>query len=202
MWWMDRTGRLDERWDEVDDLVRARHVPSPQLVGSPERVDLDLNALTSRGAELVGRLSAVRDGTALFSGSLGNVCQLADLKLRRLLDAFDEWAVGAGEGDEPGERPKPTRVDDQPRLSVDLAAEGFDTVLWATGFRADHSWLAVPVLDHKGQVRHDGGVVTAAPGLYRIGLGFLRRRKSTFIHGAEDDATDLVDHLAAYLAAG
>jgi putative flavoprotein involved in K+ transport len=196
MWWLDRTGRLDERWDEIDDLVRARRVPSPQLVGTPERRDLDLNALTAGGAELVGRLSAARDGTALFSGSLRNVCNLADLKLVRLLDAVDEWAA-----DGAGPRPTPTRVDDDPRLAIDLVGEGYDTVLWATGFRPDHSWLHVPVLDRKGDLRHHGGVVTGAPGLYRMGLTYLRRRKSSFIHGAEDDAHDLVEHLAAHLTA-
>ena len=79
-------------------------------------------------------------------------------------------------------------------------AEGFETVLWATGFRADYSWLDVPVLDRKGEIRHDGGVVPQAPGLYRIGLNFLRRRKSSFIHGAEDDASELVEHVADHLA--
>ena len=77
---------------------------------------------------------------------------------------------------------------------------GFDTVLWATGFRADYSWLDVPVLDRKGEIRHEGGVVVQSPGLYRIGLNFLRRRKSSFIHGAEDDAREIVEHLAGHLA--
>lgn len=192
MWWLDRIGRLDERYDEVDDLVRARHVPSPQLVGTPERADLDLNALTAQGATLVGRLAAVNGATASFSGSLRNVCNLADLKLKRLLDAIDAW-----EGLDAGPRPEPTRVDENPKVLLDLA--GFDTVLWATGFRADYSWLNVPVLDRKGEVRHDGGVVRDAPGLYRIGLNFLRRRKSSFIHGAEDDARELVEHLEGHL---
>jgi putative flavoprotein involved in K+ transport len=201
MWWLEQVGRLDERYDEVDDLVRARHVPSPQLVGTPERADLDLNALTARGATLVGRLGAVRDGTASFSGSLRNVCTLADLKLNRLLATIDEWAAGAGLNGGIPDRPEPTRVDEHPTTSVDLLAEGFDTVLWATGFRADYSWLELPVCDHKGEIRHDGGVVRDAPGLYRIGLNFLRRRKSSFIHGAEDDARDLVDHLVGHLTA-
>ena len=195
MWWLEKIGRLDERYDEVDDLVRARHVPSPQLVGTPDRADLDLNALTERGASLVGRLGAVNGGTASFSGSLRNVCNLADLKLKRLLNTIDEWA-GTGEGP----RPEPTRVEDHPRVLIDLEADGFETVLWATGFRADYSWLDVPVLDRKGEIRHDGGVVPQAPGLYRIGLNFLRRRKSSFIHGAEDDARELVDHLADHLS--
>ncbi len=195
MWWLGKIGRLDERYDEVDDLVRARHVPSPQLVGTPDRADLDLNALTERGASLVGRLGAVNGATASFSGSLRNVCNLADLKLKRLLNTIDEWA-----GDGAGPRPEPTRVDDQPRVLIDLEADGFETVLWATGFRADYSWLDVPVCDRKGEIRHDGGVVPQAPGLYRIGLNFLRRRKSSFIHGAEDDARELVDHLADHLS--
>ena len=195
MWWLDQIGRLDERYDEVDDLVRARHVPSPQLVGTPDRADLDLNALTARGASLVGRLGAVNGSTASFSGSLRNVCNLADLKLKRLLNTIDEQA-----GLDEGPRPEPTRVDEHPRVLIDLVADGFDTVLWATGFRADYSWLDVPVLDRKGEIRHDGGVVPHAPGLYRIGLNFLRRRKSSFIHGAEDDARELVEHLADHLS--
>jgi putative flavoprotein involved in K+ transport len=196
MWWLHEIGRLDERYDEVDDLVRARHVPSPQLVGTPERADLDLNALTARGASLVGRLAAVNGDTAAFSGALRNVCTLADLKLKRLLNTIDQWA-----GAEAGPRAEPTRVDEHPRVLIDLVAEGYETVLWATGYRADYSWLDLDVCDRKGEIRHDGGVVRQAPGLYRIGLNFLRRRKSSFIHGAEDDARELVAHLVGHLAA-
>ena len=71
-WWMDATGVLDERYDEVDDINRARNVPSPQLAGSQERSTLDLNALTGIGVKLIGRLAGIRDGTAQFSGSLRN----------------------------------------------------------------------------------------------------------------------------------
>ena len=92
LWWMDASGVWDQRYDEVDDLTRARRLPSPQLVGTPERTTLDLNALASMGVELVGRWAAVRDGRALFSGGLRNVFSLADLKMERLLDTFDEWA--------------------------------------------------------------------------------------------------------------
>ena len=67
-------------------------------------------------------------------------------------------------------------------------------VIWATGYRPDYSWLDVPVLDRKGRIRHDGGVVEA-PGLYVMGLPFMRRRKSSFIDGTGDDAADLAAHL-------
>src|SRR6202034_2478461 len=96
LWWMSASGLWDQRYDEVEDLTRARRLPSPQLAGTPERTTLDLNALTALGVELVGRWAAVRDGRALFSGGLRNVCALADLKMARLLDTFDEWADGQG----------------------------------------------------------------------------------------------------------
>ena len=134
-------------------------------------------------------------GTASVSGSLRNVCNLADLKLKRLLNTIDQQASHAA-----GPRPEPTRVDDNPRVLIDLEAEGYETVLWATGFRADYSWLDLDVCDRKGEIRHEGGVVAQSPGLYRIGLNFLRRRKSSFIHGAEDDARELVAHLVGHLA--
>jgi putative flavoprotein involved in K+ transport len=203
LWWMDASGVWDERHDQVDDLTRARRLPSPQLVGTPERTTLDLNALSGMDVELVGRLAAVRDGRALFSGGLRNVFSLADLKMERLLRTFDEWARtdGQADGTGPPERLEPTRAPATPRLSLDLRSGEIRTIVWATGFRPDYAWLDVPVVDGKGHLRHQGGVVES-PGLYALGLPVLRRRKSTFIHGIEDDAREVVDHLARYLAVG
>jgi len=201
LWWMDASGVWDQRHDEVEDLTRARRLPSPQLVGTPERATLDLNALIAMEIELVGRFATVRDGRALFSGGLRNVCSLADLKMERLLDAFDEWAVTEGldaDLDAP-DRFAPTEAPRSPRLQLDLLNGEIRAIVWATGFRPDYRWLEVPVIDTKGQLRHDGGVVDS-PGLYALGLPVLRRRKSTFIHGIEDDAREVVDHLARWLA--
>ena len=206
LWWMDASGVWDQRHDEMDDLGRARRLPSPQLVGTPERGTLDLNALTALGVELVGRIAAVRDGEALFSGGLRNLLSLADLKMERLLETFDEWARGRGAGAaaeaevDPPERFTPSQVPASARLRLDLNRGEIRTIVWATGFRPDYGWLDVPVVDAKGQLCHEGGVVAGSPGLYALGLPVLRRRKSTFIHGVEDDARDVVDHLAGYLA--
>jgi putative flavoprotein involved in K+ transport len=201
LWWMEASGVWDQRYDELEDLERARRLPSPQLVGTLGRATLDLNALASTGVELVGRLAAVRDGRALFSGGLRNVCSLADLKLGRLLDVFDEW--GRTSGEDPGvaapERLAPTEVPRSPRLSLDLGSGEIRSIVWATGFRPDYGWLDVPVVDAKGRLRHEGGVVDS-PGLYALGLPVLRRRKSTFIHGIEDDAREVIDRLADHLA--
>jgi putative flavoprotein involved in K+ transport len=193
LWWMDASGVWDQRHDQIDDLDRARKLSSPQLVGDEKRRTLDLNALSEMGVELVGRWAALRDGRALFSGGLRNLFSLADLKLVRLLDTFDAWA-----GDASGERPEPTRVPASPRLQLDLAGGEIRTVVWATGFRPQYTWLDVPVVDAKGRLRHDGGVLDA-PGLYALGLPVLRRRKSTFIHGIEDDAREVIEHLARNL---
>jgi putative flavoprotein involved in K+ transport len=199
-WWMEAAGVLDERYDEVDDIVRARRVPSMQLAGSPERAAFDLNALTDIGVELVGRLAGIRDGRAQFSGSLRNKCELADLKLGRLLDTIDEWATANGLDDTalPPHRFAPTAVPESPPLELDLTRGEIQTIVWATGYRPDYSWLDMPILDRKGLVRHDGGVVES-PGMYLIGAPFLRRRKSSFIDGARSDAQDLVGELAAFL---
>jgi len=205
LWWMDASGVWDQRYDELDDLTRARRLPSPQLVGTPERATLDLNALTAMGVELIGRWAAVRDGRALFSGGLRNMFSLADLKMRRLLDTFDDWAREQGPGDMaevgPAERFAPTGVPASTRLQIDLASGEFRAIVWATGFRPDYRWLDVPVVDAKGQLRHEGGAV-ASPGLYALGLPVLRRRKSSFICGIEDDAREVIDHLTRHLAGG
>jgi putative flavoprotein involved in K+ transport len=201
LWWMDASGVWDQRHDEVEDLTRARRLPSPQLVGTPERATLDLNALTSMGIELVGRWAAVRDGRALFSGGLRNALSLADLKMDRLLDTFDEWAAtdAASTAFAPVQRFERTRIPEPARLQLDLRSGEIRSIVWATGFRPDYGWLQVPVVDEKGQLRHDGGVVDS-PGLYALGLPVLRRRKSTFIYGIEDDAREVIDHLAGHLA--
>ncbi len=202
-WWMDAAGVLDERYDEVDDIVRARRVPSLQLAGSPERATLDLNALTGIGVKLVGRFAGIIDGKAQFSGSLLNQCALSDLKMNRLLDTIDEWAAENGLDDEVAapHRLVPTEVEDSPPLGMDLTSGAIRTIIWATGYRPDFSWLDVPVLDRKGNVRHDGGVVDS-PGMYLMGMQFLRRRKSALMDGVGNDARDLSTHLASYLDGG
>jgi putative flavoprotein involved in K+ transport len=199
-WWMDAAGVLNDRYDEIDDIVRARRVPSLQLAGSDDRRTIDLNRLTGLGVRLVGRLAGVAGGKMQFSGSLRNLCEMSDLKMNRLLQRIDEWATANGLDSEvdPPHRFEPTRVEAAPPLELNLRSGEIRTVIWATGFRPDYSWLEVPVLDRKGRVRHDGGVVEA-PGMYLMGLPFLRRRKSSLIDGAADDARDLSTHLAGYL---
>ena len=111
-----------------------------------------------------------------------------------------EWATANRLDDSvpPPHRCAPTTVPEPPLLGLDLGNGEIRTIVWATGFRPDYSWLDVDVLDAKGLIRHDGGVVDS-PGMFLIGMPFLRRRKSSFIDGARDDAQDLAAELAAFL---
>lgn len=194
-YWLHRSGIHDQRYDELDDIERGRNLPSPQLMGrrSP---DLDLNDLQNRGVQLTGKLLGCREGRLLFSGGLRNVCALADLKMARLLKQIDP--IADAEGAVQSAAPVATRLENTPPVSLDINDSSIDTVIWATGFKPDYSWLHIPVLNHKGQLRHDGGIVVC-PGLYALGLPLLRRRKSSFIFGIEDDARDIVSHLTSFL---
>ncbi len=203
LWWMEAAGVWDQRYVQVDDLARARRQPSPQLVGTPERVTLDLNALSALGVELVGRLAVVRDGRALFSGGLRNVFSLADLKMNRLLGTFDEWALTSGRDGEflAPERPAPTRAPASARLQLDLTSGEV-----SGGRLGDRLPPRLRVARRPGDSTRRASCGTTAvsstsPGLYALGLPVLRRRKSTFIYGIEDDAREVIDHLAGYLAA-
>jgi putative flavoprotein involved in K+ transport len=199
-WWMDAAGILDQRYDAIEDLNRARTLPSLQLAGYPDHRSLDLNSLTAIGVRVVGRLAALRDGKALLSGGLANQGALSDLKMNRLLDTLDEWARQSAIAEDvgPPERFEPTRIAPSPPLSLDLTTGELRTLIWATGYRPDYSWLHVPVFDRKGRIRHDGGMAES-PGLYLMGLQFMRRRKSALIDGAGDDARELAAHIARHL---
>ena len=145
-------------------------------------------ALMAVGVEMVGRLAGIRDGRAQISGSLRNKCDLADLKLGRLLDTLDEWATANGVEDSvpPPHRFAPTVVPEPPRLDVDLTDGRIRTIIWATGFRPDYSWLDVPVWDGH-QVHHTRGR-TPAPGVWFIGLPWQHTRGSALLGFVGDDA--------------
>jgi putative flavoprotein involved in K+ transport len=195
--WLEAVGQLDERYDEVEDIERARRHASVQLVGTPTRMPLDLNALSAAGVCLVGRLMLVSGAVAQCSGALASLTANADLKQARLLQRIDDFVTEHGllsEVPEP-DRPAPTRLGSVP-TEVDL--ERFTTVIWATGYRPSYPWLDRAAFDRRGRVAHDGGV-SPVPGLYVLGLPFLRRRRSNLIAGVGDDAAELLPHLREYL---
>ncbi len=197
--WLDRIGQLDERWDQVEDVQRARRHASVQVVGSNDGREVDLQTLQALGVQLIGRLMAVRGSTALCSGGLGSLVANADLKEARLLRRIDKWADEHDIADlvGPAVKPRPTVLSQVP-TELDLAS--FGTVIWATGFRPTYNWLDPKALDRRGRVDHDGGVASMQ-GLYLLGLPFLRRRRSNLLAGLGLDASELGQHLVEYLGA-
>jgi putative flavoprotein involved in K+ transport len=198
-WWLESTGRLSRTIDEVADAATARKEPSLQLRGAndPDRAgaDLDLAVLLDQGVRLTGRLEGLRDGRARFGDGLADTVRAADRQLHRFLDAVDRHVEATGLASEvlPSDRPRPFAVPAPPD-ELHLAREGITTVLLATGFRPDHSWLGLPVTGDDGTIEQYRGV-TAAPGLYVVGQRFQHRRDSGFIDGARHDAHAVVAHL-------
>ncbi|HSD25800.1 MAG TPA: NAD(P)-binding domain-containing protein [Vicinamibacteria bacterium] len=200
LWWLDAMGVFDESIEDVFDPAVSRSQPSLQLVGRPDRATLDLPALRERGVRLVGRATGVEGGRVFFADDLVAYTVAADARLARLIQRIDIFAARTGldAAVAPPEPFRPFLWPDAGPTEIDLRAEGIRSVVWATGFRRVYPWLKVPVLDARGEIRHEGGV-TPFPGLYVIGLYFLRRRKSSFIDGVGRDAMELAAHLAGHL---
>lgn len=193
--WFHLMGILDERAGDVRNLEASRNQPSMQLTGSSDHRTLDLRVLHEQGVRLVGKTLGVRESRMFFDDDLVESIAAAELKLaglRTRIDRFiDEQRMAAEVGQPDSFEPVP--LVDAPD-ALDLAGNGIRTVVWATGFRRRYPWLRVPVLDENGEIVHDGGI-TASPGLYVLGLNFLRRRSSSFLSGVGRDAAEVADHL-------
>ena len=188
-WWMHRIGMLDKTVEELPDRERALREPSGQLIGGPDPRALDLPALQTAGIRLTGRLTAIDGHRVRTASDLSATVASADRRLHRLLTAIDQY-LGT-----PGKHTYGTVcTDGVPEL--DLRAEGFRTVLWATGHRRSYPWLRIPVLDLYGEIAHDRGR-TPVPGLYVIGQRFQHRRNSNSIGGVGRDAVHVAEHLVS-----
>ncbi len=195
-WWLEQTGLLDETTAEVSDLQRARAQPSFQLVGGPDGHTLDLGTLRDMGVRIVGRTISVVGTTLCLRDDLAETTGAAQAALERLLARID--VVADVSGAPAADAARVLDLGSSP-TALDLRTEGIRTVLWATGYGRNYSWLNVPVLDEAGEVLHDGGI-TPSPGLFVLGLNFLRRRRSHFIDGVGLDAEDLARHIDCYVA--
>jgi|MudIll2142460700_1097286.scaffolds.fasta_scaffold01507_3 putative flavoprotein involved in K+ transport len=197
-WWLDVMGVLTETVHDTHDLEAARRQPSMQLVGDDSGRSLDLGTLRAAGVRLVGRMIDAGRETIELADDLAATTAAADARASRLvarIDAFAEARELAPRG--PAAAVTPIAPRSAPtRLS--LADERISTVIWATGFRRDYTWLRVPGVVAGAELVHDGGV-TPSPGLYALGLRFQRRRNSSFLDGVGDDARAVVEHLARRL---
>lgn len=192
-WWLGVLGL----WDLETPPQGAEHV-TIAVSGAGGGRTVDFRALANSGIRLVGRTTAYRDGVLHFATDLSDNIKGGDANMFALMDAADEY-VERNHLDlplEPEARemlPDPDCVTD-PLLEVDLAAAGVTSVIWATGFTTDYSWLQVDAFDEQGRPRHRRGV-SSEPGVYFLGLPWLSRRGSSFIWGVWHDARFIADQI-------
>jgi putative flavoprotein involved in K+ transport len=198
MWWMDQAGVLNDARPSDADQQRLLSQPSMQLVGHPDRRSIDLGTLHDQGVRIVGRAMSIEGTVVRLQEDLVETVQAAQLRLDRLLARLNAYA-GLNGPSEDVDAARPLTFAPSP-TTLDLRAEGIRTIVWATGFNRDYRWIKVPVLDGSGEVVQRAGI-TSAPGLYVMGLRFMRRRNSSFLDGVGADAELLADDIHGRLTA-
>ena len=201
VWWLGVLGK----WDADAPPQGAEHV-TIAVSGAFGGHTVDFRDLAARGMTLVGLTVSFEDGTMRFATDLGANIAAGDANYLSLLDEADAYVtrMGLDLPQEPEARelgPLPACVT-EPVVELDLAGAGVRSIIWATGFAVDYSWLQVDAFDADGKPKHRRGV-SSEPGVYFLGLPWLSRRGSSFIWGVWHDARYLADHIAtqrSYLA--
>jgi len=201
VWWLGVLGK----WDAATPGPGTEHV-TISVSGAHGGQTVDFRRLAARGMTLVGRTETFSDGVMHFAADLAENLAHGDANYLSVLDEADAYVTrnGLDLPEEPGARkiePDPRCVTD-PILELNLAEAGINSIIWATGFATDYSWLKVDAVDEAGKPRHERGI-SAEPGVYFLGLPWQSRRGSSFIWGVWHDARFIADHIAtqrSYLA--
>ena len=194
VWWLGVLGK----WGASAPPAGAEHV-TIAVSGARGGETIDFRDLAARGITLVGRANAFENGVMRFGDDLGTNIRNGDANYLSVLDEADAYIESRGLDlpEEPEARvlgPEPECVTN-PVRELDLAEAGVTSIIWATGFGVDYSWLGVPgTLDPSGRPVHDRGV-SGAPGVYYVGLPWLANRGSSFIWGVWHDAKYVTDQI-------
>jgi putative flavoprotein involved in K+ transport len=193
-WWLGVLGL----WDLTTPPAGAEHV-TIAVSGAYGGSTVDFRRLAARGMTLVGRAEAYRGGTLTFAGDLAANIAKGDADYLAVLDEADAYIArnGLDLPPEPEARvilPDPNCMTN-PIRALNLKEQGIGTIIWATGFALDYSWLKFDVLGADGKPKHSRGISTV-PGLYFVGLPWLSRRGSSFIWGVWHDARFIADQIA------
>jgi putative flavoprotein involved in K+ transport len=200
-WWLGVLGK----WDAETPGPGTEHV-TIAVSGARGGETIDFRRLASRGITLVGLTDSYENGTLTFARDLADNIARGDANYLSLLDEADAYVArnGIALPEEPAARvidPDPECVAN-PILKLNLAEAGISSIIWATGYAVDYSWLKVDAFDEKGRPKHQRGV-SVEPGIYFLGLPWQSRRGSSFIWGVWHDAKHLADRISTqykYLA--
>ncbi|WP_164660124.1 NAD(P)/FAD-dependent oxidoreductase [Tropicibacter sp. Alg240-R139] len=193
-WWLGVLGL----WDIPAKEPGTEHV-TISVSGAQGGRTVDFRRLAHDGMTLLGRASGFTEGKLLIDEDLKDNITAGDANYIDMLDQADAYAerMGLNLPLEPEARtmlPDPECLAN-PIRELDLEAEGITTIIWATGFRQDFSWMKVDAFDASGAPLHQRGV-SPEPGIYFLGLPWQSRRGSTFIWGVWHDAAYVADQIA------
>ena len=201
-WWIDM-GFLDVTYASLEDKSISR-AAQPQVSGLGRHGhSISLQQLARQGVVILGRLLDVEADTLILSDEAAAHVRFADGFSQRLKDAIDAFLVQAGitppplEAD-PADVPDPQTECVSPLRQLNLREAEVSTIIWATGFAADFSWIHLSVLNAEGQPIQQKGI-SPVRGLYFIGFPWLNSRKSGIIYGIEEDARYIADAIAQQL---
>jgi putative flavoprotein involved in K+ transport len=194
VWWLGVLGK----WEAAAPTPGTEHV-TIAVSGAHGGQTVDFRRLASEGMVLVGRTNSFRNGVLHFGADLGRNIAQGDADYLSVLDEADAYVTSNGlnlpeESEARLSWPDPACMTD-PILALDLGKEGISTIIWATGFAVDYSWMKFDAFDKNGRPRHHRGVSTQAC-VYFLGLPWLSRRGSSFIWGVWYDAKYIADQIA------
>lgn len=196
MWWADQLGIMDQTMEDLDSPAE-RFNPNPHVSGQDGGKDINLHQFAQKGIRLLGRLNDIDGTTAKLGEDLHENLARADQFAEEFYQGVDKFVEKTGM-EVPDENIHPLRDGyEQEEISeLDLEAAGVQSILWATGFSWDYSWVKPASLDKHGYpIQHRG--VTEVPGLYFLGQHFLHTRKSGLFYGVGDDAVHIANKIQA-----
>ena len=192
-WWLGVLGL----WD-LETMEPGKEHVTIAVSGAYGGQTIDFRQLAHQGITLVGMTKAFSEGVVSFQPDLVTNLNNGDQNHHELLDAADAYVErnGLDLPEEPKARaiPEDPSCVTDPILALDLAEAGVTSIIWATGFAQDYSWLEVDAFDETGKPKHQRGV-SSEPGVYFVGLPWLSRRGSSFIWGVWHDAKHVAGHI-------
>jgi putative flavoprotein involved in K+ transport len=197
VWWSSALGLFEQTLDTLPS-PEAKNWPLPLLTGVNGGHDLDLRRMTDGGLTLLGHLQSVAGRTLIIAPDLKDTLSRADVWFTDFKKSVDDYVTKTGMNLPKESQPVDTAAEPKevsnPILELDLKAAGITSVVWATGFRNDFSWVKLPIFNDTGDPVHRRGV-TSFPGIYFLGLRWLYKRKSFFLimAGPAEDAVYIAE---------
>jgi putative flavoprotein involved in K+ transport len=192
VWWAQQTGFMDRTPDQLASPA-ARLIGNPQMSGHGRGRDLNFRTLHAQGVELLGRFMGADGSTVYFADDLAASVDFGDTRWEEFTQRIDAHCTKTATSKPNLEIPAPMRI--KTRAELDVARERIGTVIWTTGYRPEYDWVKLPVFDDMGFPKQVDGR-TSVPGLYFVGVHWMRKNKSAILYGVGEDAEVVARQIA------